>query len=82
MTFTVNRLGPALGVEIRGLDLSAMIDADVFQQIRETWLKHNGLVVIRDQHLTPEQQLAFSRNFGPLFGRFLTHAGGVRIPYV
>ena len=68
MTLTVQRLGPALGVEIRGVDLSATIDADVFREIRETWLKHNGLAVIRDQHLTPEQQLAFSRNFGPLFG--------------
>lgn len=68
MEFTVNRIGPALGAEILGLDLSRTIDHNVFSQIRETWLKHNGLLVIRDQHLTPEQHLAFSRNFGPLFG--------------
>jgi taurine dioxygenase len=68
MTFTVGRLGPALGAEICGVDLSNPIAPELFQQIRETWLERHGLLVVRDQHLSPEQHLAFSRNFGPLFG--------------
>lgn len=68
MTFTVNSLSPALGAEIEGLDLARPLAADVFRDLHRAWLAHDGLLVIRDQRLTPEQQIAFSRNFGPLFG--------------
>ena len=68
MTFTVNPLSPALGAEIEGLDLAEPLAANVFRDIHETWLAHDGLLVIRDQRITPDQQITFSRNFGPLFG--------------
>ena len=68
MSHESNRLGPVLGAEIRGLDLSQPIDDATFGQMRQTWLDHDGFLVIRDQHLTEEQQIAFSRRFGPLFG--------------
>ena len=50
--------------EIYGADLSACDDA-TFQTIREAHLQH-GVIAICDQNLTPEQQIAFSRRFGPL----------------
>ena len=68
MTFTVNALSPALGAEIEGLDLARPLAADVFRDLHQAWLAHDGLLVIRDQRLTPDQQIAFSRHFGPLFG--------------
>lgn len=54
-----------LGAEVLGLDLSApLADAD-FARIHAAHLAHHVLV-FRDQRISPEQQLAFSRRFGPL----------------
>jgi taurine dioxygenase len=68
MTLTTHRLSPALGAEVRGLDLSKPLDEDGFQALRRAWLDADGVLVVRDQSLTPEQHLALSRRFGPLFG--------------
>ena len=68
MAFTVKPLSPALGAEIEGLDLAEPLAANVFQDLHRAWLAHDGLLVIRDQQITPEQQIIFSRRFGPLFG--------------
>ena len=38
------------------------------KDIRQSWLDAGGLLVIRDQTLTTEQHIQFSRHFGPLFG--------------
>ncbi len=54
-----------LGHEIRGVDLSGAIDDATFAEIEAAY-DHYGTIVFRDQALTPEQQLAFSRRFGPL----------------
>ena len=70
----VNRLSPVLGAEVRGLDVSQPLGGESFAAVRRAWVAHNGLLVIRDQHLEPEQQLAFSRNFGPLFGETLGYS--------
>ncbi|MCZ2495308.1 TauD/TfdA family dioxygenase [Xylophilus sp. Kf1] len=62
---TIQPLGPALGAEVIGLDLSAPLDADDFARIHQAHLDHHVLV-FRDQRITPAQQVAFSRRFGPL----------------
>ncbi len=56
--------GP-LGAEVIGLDLSTPLDPDTFAQLHQAHLQHHVLV-FRDQRITPEQQIAFSRRFGPL----------------
>ncbi len=61
------RLSPALGVEITGIDVSALRDGE-FDELRALWNDANGLAVIRSQALTPDSQTDFSRRFGPLFG--------------
>lgn len=56
--------GP-LGAEVLGLDLAQPLAADDFARIHRAHLEHHVLV-FREQRITPEQQIAFSRRFGPL----------------
>jgi taurine dioxygenase len=56
--------GAALGAEIRGVDLRA-IDEGAFAAIYQAWLDH-AVVLVRDQHLTDRDLIAFSRRFGEL----------------
>lgn len=66
MKATVNSLSPALGAEMIGTDLSHPLDDAAFSQIRHVWLESNGVLVFRNQKLTPDEHIAFSRRFGPL----------------
>lgn len=65
-SFEIRDLPEILGAEILGLDLSQPpSDAD-FARIRRA-LATRQVVIFRDQEaLTPDQQIAFSRRFGPL----------------
>lgn len=62
---TVTRVGRHLGAEISGVDLSQPLDADTFAQIANAFFD-NEVAFIRNQKLTPEQQIAFTRRFGTL----------------
>ena len=55
----------ALGAEVIGLDLGRPLSDEDFARIHRAHLDHHVLV-FRDQHITPAQQIAFSRRFGPL----------------
>ena len=61
---TVIPSGAALGAEIRGVDLRA-IDDRLFAAIHAAWLDHQ-VVLFRDQHLSDQDLIAFSRRFGDL----------------
>jgi taurine dioxygenase len=63
--FTINPFGVPLGAEVVGLDLAQPLDADDFARLHRAHLDHHVLV-FRDQHITPAQQVAFSRRFGAL----------------
>jgi taurine dioxygenase len=56
--------GAALGAEVRGLDLRSIDDA-IFAEIYRAWLDHSVLLV-RDQQLSDDDLIAFSRRFGSL----------------
>ncbi|NVE24684.1 TauD/TfdA family dioxygenase [Burkholderia glumae] len=56
--------GP-LGAEVVELDLSQPLGEAAFARIHRAHLDHHVLV-FREQRITPEQQVAFSRRFGPL----------------
>ncbi|HLN39903.1 MAG TPA: TauD/TfdA family dioxygenase [Xanthobacteraceae bacterium] len=63
--FRVERLGASLGAEILGLDLKAPMADDTFRAFEAALVEHKVLV-LRDQHLTTEQHVRFSRGFGDL----------------
>lgn len=54
----------ALGAEIHGIDLRSIDDA-TFAQLYQAWLDHS-VVLLRDQHLSDSDLIAFSRRFGVL----------------
>ncbi len=58
----VKKLEPRIGAEITGVDVTRLGD-DEWRAIYNSWLDSNVLVV-RDQKLTIEQYLAYSRRFG------------------
>jgi len=67
----VRTIGPSMGAEITGVDLRRLDDAS-FGQIHRAFLDHQ-VIVVRDQTLTPDAQLAFSRRFGPLEDQLNAH---------
>ncbi len=58
-------LDAPLGAEVIGLDLREPVTPELFQRLHRAHLDHHVLV-FRDQRITPEQQIEFSRRFGPL----------------
>jgi taurine dioxygenase len=64
-TFEVELFDAPLGAEIIGLDLNRSLSQRDFQRIHKAHLDHH-LLVFRDQRITPQQQVDFSRRFGPL----------------
>jgi taurine dioxygenase len=58
----IRRLGPQIGVEIRGLDVRTLDDAG-FAAIYRAWLGHN-VAVVPEQDLEIEDFLRYSRRFG------------------
>ena len=65
MQMEVRPISGALGAEIFGVDFAAGVDEETFDCIRTTFLAH-GVIVIRDQDLTPEQHVAAARRFGDI----------------
>ncbi len=58
-------LGPVVGAEITGVDLSRSLSEAQVSAIRDAWLEHQ-VIFFRDQNLTIEQHIAFGRRFGEL----------------
>lgn len=65
MGIAVRKLNPLFAAEVTGVDLSAPLDDDLFAQIRDAFNEH-AVLVLPDQKLDDEQQIAFSLRFGPL----------------
>jgi taurine dioxygenase len=61
----IRPLHDALGAEVLGLDLTRPVPPEDFERIHQAHLDHHVLV-FRDQRITPAEQVAFSRRFGPL----------------
>ncbi|MFK5735616.1 TauD/TfdA family dioxygenase [Pseudomonas urmiensis] len=64
-SFEIRPFSGAVGAEIIGLDLAQPVNAEDFSRIHRAHLDHHVLV-FRNQRITPDQQIAFSRRFGEL----------------
>jgi len=64
--FRYRRFDAPMGAEITGLDLARPLDDAAFAAVRRAFLDSEGVLVFRDQQMTPEQHIGFSRRFGPL----------------
>lgn len=60
----IRKLTGSIAAEVSGVDLNNVDDAS-FRTIRSAILEH-GVLVFRDQDLTPESHKAFGMRFGPL----------------
>lgn len=67
MELSYRPLSPAVGVEI-DLDLTRELDEATWQQIEELYLSHS-LLLFREQAMSEEDQVRFSRRFGPISRR-------------
>lgn len=61
---TATPITPHLGAELHGLDIHAGLDEEQMSQVRDALNRH-AVVVLRDQHITPQEQVAFSKRLGP-----------------
>jgi alpha-ketoglutarate-dependent 2,4-dichlorophenoxyacetate dioxygenase len=58
-------LGPDFGVELRGVSmLDVASNDDCYRAMREAFEAHS-VVLLRDQEIADDVQVAFSRAFGP-----------------
>ncbi|MET0550522.1 MAG: TauD/TfdA family dioxygenase [Xanthomonas sp.] len=64
-TVRIEPFAAPLGAQVLGLDLTQPLDASTFALLHRAHL-HYHVLVFRDQRITPAQQVAFSRRFGPL----------------
>jgi alpha-ketoglutarate-dependent taurine dioxygenase len=60
---TVRTLHPALGAEVRGVDMRQPLDAATFSELHDIWMQHLVLV-FPGQHVTDSEHVAFTRYFG------------------
>ena len=62
---TITPLHSCLGARVEGIDLGEVLDAPTFRRVSQAFHEYSVLV-FHDQRITDEQQMAFSRRFGPL----------------
>src|SRR2546427_4151469 len=65
MNVSIRQIHPVFVGEVSGIDISRPLSRDEIAAV-EAGMDRYAVLVFHDQKLTDEQQMAFSRNFGPL----------------
>ena len=65
MGIEVNRLSSATGAEICGIDFNRPLARDAIEEVHRALAEH-CVLLFRNADITPEQHIAFSKQFGPL----------------
>ena len=63
--FDATTLGPTVGAELHGVDLTAELPDEVIAEILQA-LRDYKVIFFRDQPMTPAQHVAFAKRFGEL----------------
>jgi len=72
----VEPLSSKVGAEIGDVDLAAPLSDTMLSEIRQAFGEY-GVIFFRDQHLTPDQHVAFAERFGPIdINRFFVAVPG------
>lgn len=61
-------LSPAIGMEVRNLDVGKSIDNERASILRRAWAE-NSILLLRNQDLTEQQQFAYARIYGEVAAR-------------
>lgn len=69
MTIRFKSCESVIGAKVEGVSLRQLPDEATIEVVEEG-LEHYGVLIFRDQDITPEEQIAWSRALGPLA---LTH---------
>ena len=62
---TFEPIKPLVGSEVKNIDLTQPIDDATFAALRKE-VSERSVLIMHGQDMTPQQQVAFSRKFGPL----------------
>lgn len=62
-SLSVRKLHPALGAEVRGIDMRCPMSPEQFRELHEIWMEHLVLV-FPEQHITDDEHVRFTRYFG------------------
>src|SRR5262245_15226853 len=65
MQLTVRKLHPIFAAELEGADLGEVPSAELVGTVEDAMARY-AVLVIRDQDITDEDHIRFSRAFGPL----------------
>jgi len=72
----VEPLSQSVGAEVTGIELNVALPDVAMAEIRHAFGEY-GVVFFHDQHLTPEQHVAFAERFGPInINRFFATVPG------
>jgi taurine dioxygenase len=63
MPITVERVSPALGAEIKGVDLSKPMDEETVREVYRAWLEHQ-VICFRGQDVSEEDHIRFGNAMG------------------
>ena len=63
-SITATPLAPTFGLEISGLDLSKELTSKEIEFIRKAWLDASGLLLFRDQQISPDDHVRLTSYFG------------------
>ena len=65
MNLTIRKLTEHIGAEVRGVDITAPVDAETFAELRNA-LYNYSVLVFYDQDIRDDQQVVFTKGFGPI----------------
>ncbi|MSP01179.1 MAG: TauD/TfdA family dioxygenase [Acetobacteraceae bacterium] len=72
--FTLEPLSPVLGAAVSGLDLRQPLPAETKRAVYDAFIRYHVLC-FRNQHLDPDQQIAFTEQFGTLERHMASNRG-------